>query len=86
VKRNPYIALCEAVKQSQRGLVEAWTFVPSGTPVIVTKDDGSEFHTKTRSGPWMLGEDGNGKGGHTAVIMVDGIAGCYGLERVRRVL
>jgi hypothetical protein len=68
----------------QRDLIEAWSFVPIGTPVVVRKDDGSDFHSKTRSAPWMLGEDGNGKGGHTAVIMVEGITGGYSLERVRR--
>lgn len=35
-------------------LVEKWKDVPEGTPVIVTKDDGTEFATRTRSIPWML--------------------------------
>ena len=50
---------------------------PVGTEVIVTKDDGSEFHTKTSSESWMLG-------GHTPVILVEGISGCYALERIRK--
>jgi hypothetical protein len=49
---------------------------PPETPVVLTKDDGSEVETKTRSGAWLLG-------GHTAVVMVEGISGCYLLERVR---
>lgn len=49
-----------------------------GTPVIVTRDNGEELRTKTRSAAWVLS-------GHSAVIMVDGISGCYALERVRPV-
>lgn len=64
-------------------LLEKWKDVPEGTPVIVTKDDGSEFHTKTRSCPWMLGASSRDPG-HTAVILVEGISGGYGLWRVRK--
>jgi hypothetical protein len=53
---------------------EAWTH-PVGTPVVVTKDDGSEVRTKTRSAPWMLCG--------TAVILLEGISGGYALCRVR---
>jgi len=67
----------EEVKRLQAALVEAWNGTPEGTPVIVTKDDKSEVKTKTRSIPWLLG-------GHTAVIQLEGISGCYVLERVRR--
>lgn len=63
-------------KADQVRLVEAWKDVPQGTDVILTKDGGEQFPTKTRSGPWLLG-------GHTAVIQVDGISGCYRLDRVR---
>jgi hypothetical protein len=72
----------------QLKLVETWKDVPEGTPVIVTKDLGEEFHTKTRSGPWMLGANSRDPSdrtydpGHTAVIMVEGISGGYSLERV----
>lgn len=48
---------------------------PIGTRVIVTKDDGSKLFTKTSSAPWMLG-------GHTPVILVEGISGCHLLDRV----
>lgn len=64
-------------KAEQQQLVDEWKAVPEGTPVIVTKDNGTEFHTKTRSMAWLLGE-------HTAVIMVEGISGGYALERVRK--
>jgi len=47
---------------------------PIGTPVRVTKDDGKVTVTKTRSAAWAMG-------GHTAVVMVDGIAGGYLLSR-----
>jgi hypothetical protein len=63
-------------------LVEKWRKVPPGTSVAVLKDNGEKFYTKTRSEPWLLGADTSGHGGHTAVIMVDGIAGCYNLERI----
>ena len=69
---------------NQAKLVEEWKDVPEGTPVIVTKDDKSEFPTKTRSAPWLLGGSSRGPG-HTAVIMVEGISGCYSLERVKKV-
>lgn len=46
-----------------------------GAEVNVTRDDGSIMSTRTRSDAWLLG-------GHTAVIMVEGITGGYALERV----
>lgn len=63
-------------------LVDRWKNVPIGTLVILTKDDGTEFHTKIRSEPWMLGASCRDKG-HTAVIKVEGITGGYGLWRIR---
>lgn len=65
--------------RAQEELVARWKYVPEGTPVIVTKDGGEKFPTKTRSIPWLLG-------GHTAVIMVDGISGAYSLSRIQRVV
>lgn len=64
----------KAHQRKQQAMVDAWTH-PEGTPVIFRKDDGSIVETKTRSGAWMLG-------GHSAVVMLDGISGCYSLERV----
>lgn len=48
--------------------------MPTGTPVTVTRDDGTTLETVTRSEPWDL----HGKW----VVMVKGISGCYSLERV----
>ena len=48
---------------------------PLGTAVVVRKDDGELFETVTRSKPWALGHG-------QKVILVDGIAGGYLLERV----
>src|SRR5436190_532993 len=64
-------------------LIEKWKAIPEGTPVILINDDGSEFKTKTRSVPWMLGASSR-DAGHTAVIMVDGVTGGYGLWRIRQ--
>ena len=56
-----------------------------GTPVIVTMDDGSEWHTRTRSykpwalgcGRWVVALEGKRRGGYS-----NG-AGGFDLERVR---
>jgi hypothetical protein len=47
-----------------------------GHPVIVVKDDGTEFQTNTRSAAWTIG---NGR----AVIKISGITGGYDLARIR---
>jgi hypothetical protein len=70
-------------KVAQVRLIEEWKDVPIGTEVIVTKDLGEKFHTKTRSEPWMLGSSCTSPG-HTAVILVEGISGCYMLERIKK--
>ena len=60
--------------------IEAATWnesVPVGSDVIVTKDDGTELRTKTRSEAWVVGD-------HTAIVKVDGISGGYNLSRIRR--
>lgn len=46
-----------------------------GIEVDVKKDGGSINRTKTRSEAWLMG-------GHTAMILLDGISGGYMLERV----
>lgn len=57
--------------------VENWNLKHRpGADVIVTKDDGSEVRSKTRSEAHLLG-------GHTACVMVEGISGFYPLSRVR---
>lgn len=52
-----------------------WTKVPVGTPVIVTRRDNSEHHTKLRGGPARVGD--------TLVLWLDGMKGCYPAETVR---
>lgn len=49
---------------------------PVGAKVIVTKDDGSKQETITTSEAYILG-------GHTPVIHMEGIRGCYALDRVK---
>lgn len=48
---------------------------PVGQPVTVRKDDGTGMNTVTRSAAEVLS-------GHSAVIWVRGIAGCYLLDRI----
>lgn len=48
---------------------------PVGTAVNVRKDNGDIFRTVTRSAAWVMG-------GHTAMVLVEGISGGYMLERV----
>lgn len=56
--------------------VETWNAsYPVGTPVTVTKDDGTKIETKTRSIAWALGDG-------TPVVMLEGISGGYLLSRV----
>jgi hypothetical protein len=62
---------------SPQMIVDVWNNDnPIGTSVIVTKDDREEICTKTRSSAWLIGS--------IPVIQIEGIAGCYALERVRR--
>ena len=51
---------------------------PVGTEVIRTDDAGKELLTRTRSEAQVLG-------GHSAVIWIDGVSGCYALDRVKAV-
>lgn len=46
-----------------------------GTDVSVRLDSGKLRRTRTRSAAWSLGD-------HTDVILLDGITGCYLLDRV----
>jgi len=70
-------------EKKQVSLVEAWNKEHQpGLDVIVVKDDQTEEHTKTRSEAFMLGVCRDYPG-HTAMIQLDGIRGCYMLERVR---
>lgn len=67
----------QAVIELNEALVRSWKDVPIGTDVIVTKADGSLVKTKTRSEAQMMG-------GHSAVIWLEGISGCYSLRKVRK--
>lgn len=49
---------------------------PVGTPVYLLKDNGDVVETKTRSAAQILS-------GHSAVIWLEDVSGCYLLERVR---
>lgn len=62
--------------QKEQAKVDSWNAKhPPGTPVIVHKDFGDVVETITRSVAEVLG-------GHTAVIWLEGISGCYDLDRV----
>ncbi len=50
---------------------------PVGTPVVVTRDDGSKLETVTRSVAWRICDH--------ASVMVVGISGGYLLDRVQAV-
>jgi len=70
-------------EKEQVALVEAWNKDHKpGLDVIVRKDDESEVRTQTRSEAFMLGANGDYPG-HTAMIQLKGISGCYSLDRVR---
>lgn len=57
--------------------VENWNLkFPVGSRVIVTKDDKSQLETYTTSEAYVLS-------GHTPVIHLSGVSGCYLLDRVK---
>ncbi|HEV2210818.1 MAG TPA: hypothetical protein VG167_18755 [Verrucomicrobiae bacterium] len=59
--------------------VEEWNRLNAvGTEADVRLDDGRMMRTKTRSEAWLMG-------GHTAMVMVEGISGAYRLDRVTKV-
>lgn len=63
------------IKQLQ-AMVDDWNArFPVGTEVKMIKDSGDIVRTKTRSNAAVMG-------GHSAVIWLDGVAGCYLLKRV----
>jgi hypothetical protein len=49
--------------------------VPVGSAVYVRKDNGDIQQTATRSEAWVMG-------GHTAVVLLEGVSGAYLLSRV----
>ncbi len=67
----------KALAKKQEKIAKDWNEKhPVGTEVIVRMDDGTEVRTKTTHEATVLG-------GHTAVAWLEGIRGCYNLERVR---
>lgn len=63
----------------QQKLVDDWNQrYKTGTKVVLTKDDQTKFPTMTRSEAALLG-------GHTAVIWLEGVTGCYALGRVKAI-
>jgi hypothetical protein len=66
-------------KQAERlqAQCDAWNDkYPVGVKVVVSRDNGEQYPTTTRSTAQVLQ-------GHSAVIWVYGITGCYSLDRVR---
>lgn len=60
---------------SKQKKVDDWNAkYPAGTPVKVKLDNGSIKETTTRSEADLLG-------GHTPVVWLEGIRGCYLLDR-----
>lgn len=49
---------------------------PTGTEIQVKLDDDTIRTTKTCSEAWVMG-------GHSAVILLEGISGAYSLDRVK---
>lgn len=55
---------------------DAWNAAhPIGTSVVVRKDNGINQQSQTSSEAYVMG-------GHSAVIFITGISGCYDLNRV----
>ena len=65
-------------KQNEKAVADWNRQHQPGIQVRVTLDDGRTIETKTRSKAVNLG-------GHSAVIMLDGISGCYLLSRCQPV-
>lgn len=56
-------------------LVALWNHsCPVGTRVLVLWDNGAQSETVTRSEAWQLGDG-------SPVVMIQGVVGCYALER-----
>jgi hypothetical protein len=69
------------IRKSNKDLeVEVWNLKhPVGQAVEVTRDNGEKILTRTTSTAWVLS-------GHTPVVFLDGISGCYLLSRVKAVI
>jgi hypothetical protein len=63
-------------KLAEKRVAEWNAAYPVGTPVTLKRDDGTCIETKTRSDAQILMSD-------VAVIWLEGISGCYLLDRVK---
>lgn len=64
--------------QAQQRACDAWNEDnPPGTVVALMRDNGQTDIRRTTSAAYLLG-------GHTAVIHMAGVSGCYALDRVSR--
>lgn len=71
--------------KGKQAKIANWNICNSiGSKVHVWKDNGESIETVTTSEAYMLGASGDDPG-HTPVIMLRDISGCYLLERVRPV-
>jgi hypothetical protein len=62
-------------KQKLSDICQDWnTTVPVGTPCKVNMDDGTARILVTRSEAWVMG-------GHSAMVMLEGISGAFKLDR-----
>ena len=61
----------------EQAAVDQWNALFTiGTAVYVKRDDGEQMESRTTSEAWLLCSQ-------VGVIKVEGISGCYHLERVR---
>jgi hypothetical protein len=64
------------LKAKAWALVEEWNQkYPVGTPVVVIRDNGEKFSTRTRGKAEL-------SGAVSPVVRVEGISGCYHLGRI----
>ena len=64
--------------------VDCWNgWYKPGHPCLLRLDDGSVIETRTRSAAWLVAEDGKGRG--VPVVLVEGKAGGWHLDRVRMI-
>lgn len=68
VRKSPEQLLRECERFNQQ--------VAVGAPVVVTRDNGDEFHSTTRTVAQVIGD-------HSAVVWVDDRRGCFPLDRVK---
>jgi hypothetical protein len=61
---------------AEKTLLEVWGDAPKSTQVIYTDDLGKDHATRVKYPAELLS-------GHTAVIWLEGVSGCYLLSRVR---